>query len=622
MRIVLNRFSGERPKLAPHLLAESEAQIARNCRLEKGDVRSFKKPEKDEALGLTTNETIFRSEESGNFHWCESANDLDFAPSPIAGEQYERVYYTGESEPRVLANDVVSVPFDFTTDFYKLGLPPPAAAPTVGSSGGGSIYKGYVYTYVTRYGEEGPPSDVGLITDYSTGNITIDTLSAVVADRAITSLRFYRTNSSGAGVAEFQFVCEATWFSDSVAYAVGDFVIYTNELYKCTTIHPAASWNAGHFTAGDDVTDANLGEVLPSENWDAPPDGLAGLIALPSGVFAGFYENKVYLTEPYLPHAWPYSYSFEYDIVGLGFFGTNIVVITTGNPSLLYGTDPASMGKYRYGDFYPGTAKRSIVMGKDGVFFSSTEGLIRVDQSGIAVVTENLMNKEDWEALDTDTIHGVFYQGKYLGFNDGVEGFVIDFTNRTYSVLTTYAHSTHVAKDGFLYIVEDDFSVIDEGDPPVNMPLCVSKWEGDTVNYLLFTWRSRRYILPKISFSAARVVLDGSFYSGVEDNAGLASLNTALFADELEGDFGGSALNRHPVNGDTLYDMTSFTSGDSIMFRLYVDESLKFSKTLSDEDNVFRLAGGFKGRKYEVEIEGYPPVRQVVLSPSIEELDQ
>lgn len=37
-------------------------------------------------------------------------------------------------------------------------------------------------------------------------------------------------------------------FSTSKAYAVGDYVIYNNEVYKCTTAHSASAWNYSHFS--------------------------------------------------------------------------------------------------------------------------------------------------------------------------------------------------------------------------------------------------------------------------------------------------------------------------------------------------------------------------------------
>lgn len=38
----------------------------------------------------------------------------------------------------------------------------------------------------------------------------------------------------------------SNYFSESTSYAVGDYTIYNNKLYKCTTEHTGA-WNAAHF---------------------------------------------------------------------------------------------------------------------------------------------------------------------------------------------------------------------------------------------------------------------------------------------------------------------------------------------------------------------------------------
>lgn len=49
-------------------------------------------------------------------------------------------------------------------------------------------------------------------------------------------------------------------FSTSKSYAVGDLVIYSNTLYKCTTAHSAGSWASGHFTKttlAEEITNLN-----------------------------------------------------------------------------------------------------------------------------------------------------------------------------------------------------------------------------------------------------------------------------------------------------------------------------------------------------------------------------
>lgn len=51
----------------------------------------------------------------------------------------------------------------------------------------------------------------------------------------------------------------ATAFSASTNYAVGDYVIYNGNLYRCTVAHSAGDWNASHFTA---VTVGNELETL------------------------------------------------------------------------------------------------------------------------------------------------------------------------------------------------------------------------------------------------------------------------------------------------------------------------------------------------------------------------
>lgn len=618
-------FGGERPKIAPDLLAAHEATIARNCRLDTGDLRSLPRPKKVVALEGTSIKTIYRWDANSTSYWCESANDLDFARSPIAGEAYERVYYTGESEARVLANDLVSTPFDFTTDFYKLGVPAPTAAPTVATTGGGAGYKGYVYTFVTSYGEEGPPSPVGTDDDYDSGVVTIRDIENAPAGRAITLVRVYRTSASGSGVATFRYVCEASWFSATEAYAVGDFVVYDGDLWKCTTIHPAGAWNAGHFTEGDDVADADLLEVIPSVDWDPPPAGLKGLIALPSsGVFAGFLGNKVYLSEPGLPHAWPTTYiqAFHHDVVGLGFFGSNIVVITEGYPSILYGSEPATMSRFHFADFAPGVAKRGIAMGGDGVFFPTTVGLGRIDANGFTVVTDLLLNPRDWDDMTPTSMLGVYHEGKYIGFYNGAGGFVLDFTNKAYSPLGIYAHAAHVSLgDGKLYVAVTDEDLVDEDDPPASLPLCVSEWAGDPVNFLVYTWR-KRYSLRRANLSSALVVLDQEFFDSIDAQTELETLNAALFATDLEGAFNTCAFNRHAWNGDTLLSLDALSMSADVVFRLYVDDDLKFERTLTDSQNVFRLPSGFRGRHFDVELTGFAPVRRVALAPSMRELDQ
>ena len=47
----------------------------------------------------------------------------------------------------------------------------------------------------------------------------------------------------------------ASEFSPSVSYAIGDYCIYNNVFYKCTTAHAAGDWDSSDFTATDVTAD-------------------------------------------------------------------------------------------------------------------------------------------------------------------------------------------------------------------------------------------------------------------------------------------------------------------------------------------------------------------------------
>ena len=46
-------------------------------------------------------------------------------------------------------------------------------------------------------------------------------------------------------------------FSTSTAYAVGDYVVYNSDVYRCKTAHSAGAWNSSHFTKVAVATEIN-----------------------------------------------------------------------------------------------------------------------------------------------------------------------------------------------------------------------------------------------------------------------------------------------------------------------------------------------------------------------------
>jgi hypothetical protein len=235
--------------------------------------------------------------------------------------------------------------------------------------------RAYVYTWVTAYGEEGPPSPPALLTGFNNATWTIGLQPPLTQDmgtlRNIVKTNIYRTMASVQGGTSFFLV-------DSVAAT-------------------ATTYNDS-FT--DDIVSGNL--ILPSTTWFGPPTTLQGIVAMPNGMMAGFVGNEVWFCEPYRPHAWPsqYTVTTDYPIIGLGVVGSTLVAATTFNPQTFTGTNPASITQVRIPLPEPCIARRSVLSTDSGVYYASANGLIKVSGAGIAQnTTQNWITRDLWDQL-------------------------------------------------------------------------------------------------------------------------------------------------------------------------------------------------------------------------------
>ncbi len=141
--------------------------------------------------------------------------------------------------------------------------------------------RAYAYTWVTAYGEEGPPSPPALLTAFDNATWTVGLQPPLAEDmgtlRNIVRTNIYRTMASVQG--------------GTVYFYVG-------------TVTATATTFVDHIT--DDVV--SLNSILPSTTWYGPPATLQGLISMPNGMIAGFRANEVWFCEPFRPHAWPAQY--------------------------------------------------------------------------------------------------------------------------------------------------------------------------------------------------------------------------------------------------------------------------------------------------------------------------
>jgi hypothetical protein len=161
----------------------------------------------------------------------------------------------------------------------------------------------------------------------------------------------------------------------------------------------------------------------------------------------------------------------------------------------------------------------------------------------------------------------------------------------------------------------------------------VYEWEGDTTQPLgTMEWDSSEKVANgKIRLSCARILFDvgdlEAFYQTILDREELIARNAAKLASGMLGTTGGNEggyiFGVYPIAGDSLETVPALpTYGGtlSLIFKLYADGVLKFTKTIYN-NRVFKLAGGYRGQKWIVRLEGnVDKVQQVDVASSVEEI--
>lgn len=574
--IKLTGFSGEQPRLLPRLMPDQAAQAALNTRLDDGGLTPIRRSAQIATVESDATRTIYLHQGV----WLAWDSDVNAAPGPVA---QDRLYFTGDGVPKMRVGGIE----------YNLAVPRPPTAldASLGGTGEGDVTtRLYVYTWVTDFGEESEPSPASDEIDWQPGNTVLLTGFALTPpERSITRQRIYRSQTGQSG----------TWF-----YLIADRAAGTTD-----------------FT--DDVAVDAFQEPLPSANWNAPPDGLQGLTALPNGMMAGFVGRDLYFCEPWRPHAWPEKYvlTMDYPIVGLGALGTSVVVATTGTPYIVTGSSPDTMVQDKLELNLPCINARGIVDLGFAIAYPSHEGLVVV-APGVApqLVTGNIFNRDGWLALNPANMVATQYSGRYVAFyattaDDGspLEGMlVIDLSSPAFLIRSdTMAEAAHYdVASGGTYFVERGTRNIRRFDAP-------------NASRRLQYWKSKEFILPyPENFGVIRIdaEMKRDLQSAVdlaEEIAQVIATNQAMIDDdELM-----AAMAEHDVAdltfaGDTLLDLPA----DPATFSVGVYADRKLIATVTRTNQPVRLPTGFRARVWEIDVFGDIQVEQIVMAKTMDEL--
>lgn len=593
--IIIQPFTGLLPKISALLLPATGAQIANNVKMMSGEIRAWKKPMPVADKVVANATSIHRLYGvGGGSKFLSWAADVNVVGSPMSDASDYRAYYAGDTTPRK-ANWALAIqgagPYPY--DYLEMGVPAPSAAPTLTVVNGTGTAEDRVYlqTFVSTFGslkeESAPCAPVTCTIQPTGGSVTINAFAAPPAGKYnITHRRIYR---SLAGTSDYGFVAEI----------------------------PVATTSYSDAAATGSAT-----SLLQSLYWTPPPSGLKGIVSMPNGMVAGFNGNEVWFCEPYYPHAWPSSYmlTVDYPIVGLGVYGSVLVVLTERIPYLISGSHPSAMSQEALQMPEPCIAKRSIAHNEFGVLYVSPNGIVGIGQGTRGLVTEDAYTRDDWQATSPTGLFGALFGRNYMLFNSNQVAsertalvFPIGGSGQGVSFMNSPSRAFHIdRKTGELFSVSEIDGLLYQLD-------C------DPVNLSTFTWKSKKFDVPQpVNFTCFQVDADYSYLNDSSSAAAVAQViafNQAIWAGSSvnAGAVNGIQMNGYSLNGSAMKNVPTAADLRSITASIFAEGSLVTSMTVSDHDPI-RLPDGFKAYEWEIELSGNAPIHSVGMATSIAEL--
>ena len=579
----LNTFNGIAPLIEPRLLRNEVGVTCENVNLQHGNLTALHPNSTYVTLNASSITSHYQYKFGGTTYNLEFDDDVNVVPGPIADDAFDRLYWTGQTFPRMASSTQITTGGSgaYPRSSFRLGVEAPANAPSAATPTGtddGTQIKystAYVYTFVTAFGEEGPPSDPSNVVTKVDGQsivVTMSSTSGSKSDTNYTHKRLYRSNT-GSNTTDFQFVTEVT---------------------LATT------------TFTDSKNNEALGEIIPSTFWIAPPDDNAtlypngqmkGLTAIGNGIFAGFSGKRLCFSEPFLPHAWPVAYriTLEDEIVGISMAGNVLFIGTKGTNYIASGTDPQAMAIQKLEAAEPLLYKRSLVDMGGYCMYSGPDGLIAVENGQVTNVTEQLISPAQWQG--TYVVQGAGrHEGKYVGQYSAPyqtpQAIIYDPKGGMNALTTVDTLLSNLANTNRGFYTDPDTNQLFLVSKPASGNCTVEKFDNSANdNKRTATFKSKELPLPSpTSMNFVKVEADGYGGSGVR---------VKVFGD-----------------GTEIFDATITASGS--VFSATGSAPTSFSATTILEP-ILRLPTGVH-KVYQVEIISANTVHEVCLAESIDEL--
>ena len=605
--IVVTDPSGIQEAREAHLLDPRAAVAASNVDLRRGSwrgvamlgpVRRFDRPGWYYPV----------SRPDGVVDWLIFSDHVSLVESPVVADRWSRVYWTDE----VGGGAYYAPRSEHGTTVWKLGVPAPSAPPVVTVTGGtgATIDRAYVYCWVTILDEVGPPSPPVVVEGRVDGTWTVSGLTwpTSPACAPINRLRIYRTVYSS-NVSSFRLVAELYAPDTSIVDQLSDELLPYRE--------QISSLYAG-----------------------APPSRLRGLVRHPAGFLAGYDERTIWLSEPWMPHAWPptYTYTVPHNVRALGVLRDMLVVFTTGRVYVLLGQHPSAMRLEATDLVLTVPTVGGVTEWQGALVIAASTGLYVLTPSGGTSISHRVWLPSQWRrywtpqtktAADEERILVWFGPSTGCLFvrtgHDELAATMLDLPGVGSIVSTSAAPKIWFQRDDTIYEFLDDeparlswswTSKLFRLAYPTNLgvvQVAYRRHDEPAVSGDVYeVWNAVRWNRPYLD------VFDGVVLGGELRDAELDAIIAAstVGVPPLQV-LGGVELWRlAPSGGAARLD-----SDDALRVRIWADGRLVFDQPMAP-DVVRRLPSGYKAVDWQVQLAGGPrdEVWWVGLGTTIEDL--
>lgn len=446
--VKIDTFGGIQPRLDPTALGDSQATVAKNCRLHTTKLNPIMSPLDihDMPIRLENGLTDVRDAKTIRI-WTRGNGVRDViawpgivqvAPSNINDDDRFRLFVTGETgvtdengenQPCVLVSSKDAKTYD-RHPLYKT-IPPPVemrywtesdpAVPSVELDAATIRHTYFFQTFVDEYGYESGQSKVA--TDIDGNMVEFD----------------YNNNQ------------KVTWLGIShstASYTIPDWVV-ARRLYMSVAgdekdtvrfvceqkITPGV---AGAFEQKQriNINDEDVAEEAP--NITSTPADLVWMTQMPGNFYVGFLRSNprcVCFSDVGLPTSFPdaYRYTIRDFAIGIAVAGNTAFVLTKGYPWALSGTAPEGMTAAQIVSEQACVSARSICTFEGKVYYASQDGICVLGEDSLTstVITRAYWDKVSWSALNPESCVMAAYDNALLCWFTLVDGtskmYMIDF---------------------------------------------------------------------------------------------------------------------------------------------------------------------------------------------------